>query len=64
MADIHKTHNYKENILKSQDNMIQKGVRLYSLLLKKSGLKNMVKLHWCMVDALVSEADERRDKLR
>ena len=41
-----------------------KGVRLYSLLLKKSGLKNMVKLHWCMVDALVSEADERRDKLR
>ena len=28
------------------------------------GLKNMVKLQRCMVNALVSEAEERRDKLR
>ena len=28
------------------------------------GLKNMVKLQGCMVNALVSEVDERRDKLR
>ena len=28
------------------------------------GLKNMVKLQGCMVNALVPEVDERRDKLR
>ena len=32
--------------------------------LKSVGLKNMVKLQGCMVDALVPEVDERRDKLR
>ena len=31
---------------------------------KSVGLKNMVKLQGCMVDALVPEVDERRDKLR
>ena len=29
-----------------------------------AGLKNMVKLQGCMVNALVPEVDERRDKLR
>ena len=31
---------------------------------KSVGLKNMVKLQGCMVNALVPEVDERRDKLR
>ena len=32
--------------------------------LATAGLKNMVKLQGCMVNALVPEVDERRDKLR
>ena len=38
---------------------------IYRLYFDKSvGLKNMVKLQGCMVNALVPEVDERRDKLR
>ena len=39
-------------------------VKLVHLVVKFIGLKNMVKLQGCMVDALALEAEEGRDKLR